>query len=321
MPKITNICVQRTENYLPTKQKQLEKKLRAEQEVLDSIQTRVSDLQKELNNRIKLLNGNKTDFTSRKELRGHILKVLGFTKEKFESESTKENMTVNPLRSIECLIRLVNSNISLVDSEVSGNSIKQLQVILDSLEGLYSKIESDRKLNEKEFDIHQNRENIIVKCNEIFSTLQNSKEYFDSITKLEELTKILKPEIDSDTAIFSRDIPIHQSNSQEKQEETNIGGTELLDQVILSTDPEIKYIYQLTYKYFTTPQELLTQLCVRYCLTPERETENGLITKYQRNVLQFLRSWIRNFYEVDIKGPFAEEIKEFIALVVAPSGL
>ena len=91
---------------------------------------------------------------------------------------------------------------------------------------------------------------------------------------------------------------------------------ELLDTVLALKDRDVWNMYQLTHKYFSSPRELLSQLCTRYCSVLEEASNDNLkmVQNRREQIIEFTRMWIEDFFHSDV-SPHSQLLENFIHII------
>ena len=132
------------------------------------------------------------------------------------------------------------------------------------------------------------------------------------------LRQVVAPLTKEEESVLARPLPT-QSAFQVDQDHSYIHEDDLLDRVIYTGDPDLFHQYQLTCRYFTSPSAVFAGLVARFYLVPSSPTPIASLKQYRALVLQFLLSWVKDFYWPDFCGKL--NLDEFLRGAATLPGL
>lgn len=137
-------------------------------------------------------------------------------------------------------------------------------------------------------------------CLQLLSPVQEKLAQSESprMTEVTSLRQIVAPLSKEEDSVLVRPLP-SQSAWQVNNENSYVDEEDLLDQVIYAGDPDLFHQYQLTCRYFTSPPAIFAGLVARFYLVPSSPAPIASLKQYRALVLQFLLSWVKDFYWPD----------------------
>ena len=253
-----------------------------------------------MDQRRKIYNELDFELSAMSALRTDISAFLGVIDDVIDKKNIwTEQTMLQYLRTIENLTNIENISLPVLDA--TEKSAKCFHLINDSLDDISRQISTEytatNQLHEEEKAVQRQ----VKFCDTLLrETILNTNLTSDFQSK-----RGMMEEINEATKVLVKDLPkrftrplnddkissIDTSNDDCYEEEN-----ELLDKV-LNSDEENIFPFQLVHRYFTTPSDLLTQLCIRFCNTPPviEPSHPKQLVKTQEKVLEFLLVWVSNF--------------------------
>lgn len=256
-------------------------------------------------------------------IRKNVTIILDKLDGTLHKNSWKSDIILESLTMLEKVIRLESIGTPFIEEH--ADSGKVFHSISKSLEEINKKL---RLEHTKAIFLHSKakaRDECYIQWRDLLDQLVNHKFFYSGQIEsgiCKELDEILNPLVMDEQSKFIRDIPtklftvVGTEDPYEHEDE-------LLDKVIVMRDPGISFLYQLTFRYFSTPDRLFTELCTRFCTLPLEVEQNSLrqTRTFKELVLEFFLSWIHNFYYPDIHQTLHNDITTFVNDVVCSSGL
>lgn len=315
---------QRTECNLKEKQLEYENLVRKEVDTLNTVLKQLKKLTSDVEERLKLLFQTDCSFGTLFGIRENISTVLDKLNETF-NKSYQNEIMLESLKTLEKAIRLESVAVPLFDQHIE--SINVFKVFSKSLDEISKKLRSEHTkaifVNNKD----KARDECFSHWKDLLIQLVNHKFFYSGQIEsvvCKELHEFLQPMVIHEPSKFIRPIP-HKRFTVVGTDDPYEDENELLDKVIIMRDTGISFLYQLTYRYFSNPSKLFTELCTRFCVYPVEDEQDPELykktTKFKELVLEFILSWIHNFYYPDINKQLQNDIKKFVEEVVNPSSM
>ena len=291
------------------------KSVQDEEQLLTDVIEEFESITNMLKDRRELCKHTGSLFCALKTIRSRSSSVLDALVNKDSSSIDEENL-VKTLRVIELAMQLENEEKPY--QAASKDTVKLLKGVKESLSTVNSNISENHAKSQKQSSLQSQQENFFDQCLELFETWTSEEtKCSTNHSSYDELKSTLYPVVGKKLK-FSHFIPSATLYlNEDPYEEPDV----LLDRVIATNNAEISYVYQLTFRYYSTPLEQFVKLCSRFCYTPdEYEKKEPAISKQQSLVLDFLQTWIENFGITDISSSVSRHVRFFVNEIVIPAG-
>lgn len=271
--------------------------------------TQVTDL---LEQRKALFRESETVLDLLDQIRVKASDSLNTMSERFSKED-KRNVEYLPcLETLEMVTKLERLPLS-VSAFLSQSKplFKTMQIRVMEIQ---NELKQDWDGAQQAHQLQSEMEEKAVICLQLLSPVQEKLAQLESprIADVTTLRQIVAPLTKEEASVLVRPLP-SQSTWRVDQENSYVNEEILLDQVIYSGDPDVFQQFQLTCRYFTSPPAIFAGLVARFYLVPSSPAPIASLKQYRALVLQFLLSWVKNFYWPDFCGELRpENLEEFL---------